>query len=233
MAMIGAGMPLRHVVTRRKSFAAPPERVWSALLSIRQLPVDRSDLRAVDQGDGDRASVLDRGRRLAREDRDRHVQAAPHARRQDRRTRTSPTAGRGRSSSSSRAAQITRITVTEEADVHGRLLRFVVRTSRPRRLAHRRESSGRFSASSSKTPHPDARAPRGLTAPRLPANLRPSPTGGAVAQFGRAPESHSGGRQFDPDQLHHFIALASHSRVRRPSIRLAERDQDHRPEGSG
>src|ERR1051326_4053806 len=25
---------------------------------------------------------------------------------------------------------------------------------------------------------------------------------GAVAQFGRAPESHSGGRRFDPDQLH-------------------------------
>ncbi len=27
---------------------------------------------------------------------------------------------------------------------------------------------------------------------------------GAVAQFGRAPESHSGGRRFDPVQLHHY-----------------------------
>lgn len=50
MAMVGAGLPQQHVLTRRKSFAAPPERVWSALLSIRQLPVDRSDMRAVDQG---------------------------------------------------------------------------------------------------------------------------------------------------------------------------------------
>ena len=29
---------------------------------------------------------------------------------------------------------------------------------------------------------------------------------GAVAQFGRAPESHSGGRRFDPDQLHQFLS---------------------------
>ena len=32
----------------------------------------------------------------------------------------------------------------------------------------------------------------------------PDPTGGAVAQLGRAPDWQSGGRGFDPHQLHHF-----------------------------
>ena len=40
---------------------------------------------------------------------------------------------------------------------------------------------------------------------------------GAVAQFGRAPESHSGGRRFDPDQLH------------QPSQHLTERSVHESP----
>ncbi len=40
----GAGMNAKHVAKASRLFAAPPERVWTALLSIRQLPYDRSDL---------------------------------------------------------------------------------------------------------------------------------------------------------------------------------------------
>jgi hypothetical protein len=40
----GAGMKEKHVAKASRLFTAPPERVWSALLSIRQLPIDRSDL---------------------------------------------------------------------------------------------------------------------------------------------------------------------------------------------
>jgi hypothetical protein len=44
----GAWMEPQHVVSRTKRFGAPPERVWTAILSIRQLPVDRSDLRIME-----------------------------------------------------------------------------------------------------------------------------------------------------------------------------------------
>jgi len=40
----GAGMNASHVTKASRLYAAPPERVWTALLSIRQLPWDRSDL---------------------------------------------------------------------------------------------------------------------------------------------------------------------------------------------
>jgi hypothetical protein len=40
----GAGMNAKHVVKASRLYAAPPERVWTALLSIRQLPFDRSDV---------------------------------------------------------------------------------------------------------------------------------------------------------------------------------------------
>jgi hypothetical protein len=40
----GAGMRAEHVARGSRLYAAPPERVWTALLSIRQLPFDRSDL---------------------------------------------------------------------------------------------------------------------------------------------------------------------------------------------
>src|SRR6266508_6974356 len=35
------------------------------------------------------------------------------------------------------------------------------------------------------------------------------PQCGAVAQLGRAPESHSGGRRFEPDQLHQYHQILS------------------------
>ena len=44
----GAWMEPQHVVLRTRRFGVPPERVWTALLSIRQLPVDRSDLRIME-----------------------------------------------------------------------------------------------------------------------------------------------------------------------------------------
>jgi hypothetical protein len=127
MAMIGAGLPQHHVLTRRKSFAAPPERVWSALLSIRQLPVDRSDLRAVDQGTATAPpSTIE-------------VVGSPVAITFDTfrpprllvvRTSEPDVAygGTWTFELEMETAQITKVTVTEEAEVRGRLLRFAVRT---------------------------------------------------------------------------------------------------------
>lgn len=48
VTVAGAWMEPRHVVSRTRRFAASPERVWTALLSIRQLPFDRSDLKAIE-----------------------------------------------------------------------------------------------------------------------------------------------------------------------------------------
>lgn len=127
MAMIGAGLPLRHIVTRRMSFAAPPERVWSALLSIRQLPIDRSDLRAVDQGTSTSPpSVVEVVGTPVKLDIDTFKPP---------RTLVVKTAdpdvaygGTWTFELELETAQITRLTVTEEAEVRGRLLRFAVRT---------------------------------------------------------------------------------------------------------
>jgi hypothetical protein len=44
VTMAGAGMKAQHVAKASRLYAAPRERVWTALLSIRQLPFDRSDL---------------------------------------------------------------------------------------------------------------------------------------------------------------------------------------------
>jgi hypothetical protein len=46
--VVGSGMNANHVAKASRLFAAPPERVWTALLSIRQLPWDRSDLANID-----------------------------------------------------------------------------------------------------------------------------------------------------------------------------------------
>jgi len=126
MIMIGAGMSPRHVVTRRMSFAAPPERVWSALLSIRQLPVDRSDLRAVDQGTSTRPpdSIEVVGTPVKLEvDTFRPPYALV--------VRTvEPDVAWGGTWSfllELESAQITKVTVTEDAEIHTRLLRFAVR----------------------------------------------------------------------------------------------------------
>ena len=45
----GAGMKAEHVAKASRVYDAPPERVWTALLSIRQLPWDRSDLANIDR----------------------------------------------------------------------------------------------------------------------------------------------------------------------------------------
>ena len=53
-----------------------------------------------------------------------------------------------------------------------------------------------------------------------------APFRGAVAQFGRAPESHSGGRRFDPVQLHHPPSPCQ------ALLRLTTLRRDFRCEGS-
>lgn len=127
MVMVGAGLPQKHVVTRRKSFAAPPERVWSALLSIRQLPYDRSDLRAVDQGVATApptaievvGSPVTITFETFRPPRTLVVKT------------TEPDVAYGGTWTFElelETAQITKLTVTEEAEVRGRLVRFAVRT---------------------------------------------------------------------------------------------------------
>ena len=47
LVLAGALMDQQHVVSRTRLFGAPPERVWTALLSVRQLPFDRSDLKVM------------------------------------------------------------------------------------------------------------------------------------------------------------------------------------------
>ena len=126
MVMVGAGMSPRHVVTRRMSFAAPPERVWSALLSIRQLPVDRSDLRSVDQGTStpspDSIEVVGTPVKLAVD-----TFRPPYA--LVVRTVEPEVAwgGTWTFSLELESAQITKLTVIEDAEIHTRLLRFAVR----------------------------------------------------------------------------------------------------------
>ncbi|MGE5715988.1 MAG: SRPBCC family protein [Acidobacteriota bacterium] len=44
VTLLGAGMRAQHIARASRLFNAPPERVWTALLSIRQLPWDRSDI---------------------------------------------------------------------------------------------------------------------------------------------------------------------------------------------
>jgi hypothetical protein len=44
VVVAGTGMKAQHVAKASRLYAAPPERIWTALLSIRQLPFDRSDL---------------------------------------------------------------------------------------------------------------------------------------------------------------------------------------------
>ena len=126
MYMIGSGMAQNHVVTRRKSFAAQPEKVWSALLSIRQLPVDRSDLRAIDQGTATQPpseiEVVGSPVKIEivtfRPPRTLVVKTEPDI----------AYSGTWTFELELESDQLTRLTVTEDAEVHGRLLRFFVRT---------------------------------------------------------------------------------------------------------
>jgi hypothetical protein len=48
LSAAGASMEPRHVVSRTQRFAATPERVFTALLSIRQLSINRSDLKSME-----------------------------------------------------------------------------------------------------------------------------------------------------------------------------------------
>ncbi len=44
VTLVGSGMRAEHVAKSSRLYSAQPERVWTALLSIRQLPFDRSEL---------------------------------------------------------------------------------------------------------------------------------------------------------------------------------------------
>ena len=127
MAMVGAGLPQQHVLTRRKSFAAPPERVWSALLSIRQLPVDRSDMRAVDQGV---ATTPPTAIEVVGTPVGITIETFRPPRTLVVRTSEPDVAygGTWTFELELETSQITKLTVTEEAVVRGRLVRFAVRT---------------------------------------------------------------------------------------------------------
>ena len=127
MILLGSGMATHHVVTRRKSFAAPAEKVWSALLSIRQLPIDRSDLRAVDQGTATQppsaievvGSPVKIEIETFRPPRSLVVKTIDP---------DIPYGGTWTFVLEPDGDQLTRLTVVEDAEVHGRLLRFAVRT---------------------------------------------------------------------------------------------------------
>lgn len=127
MFMVGSGMSPRHSITRRMSFAATPERVWSALLSIRQLPVDRSDLRLVDQGTATRPpdSIEVVGTLVKLE-----IVTFRPPRELVVKTVDADVAYGGTWTFffELESSDVTRLNVTEEAEVRGRLLRFVVRT---------------------------------------------------------------------------------------------------------
>jgi hypothetical protein len=126
MFLVGAGMSARHVLTRRTSFAASQERVWSALLSIRQLPVDRSDLRAVDLGVGSRppGSIEVVGTAVK-------IEIETFRPPRELVVKTSdpdvPYGGTWTFLLESETNDLTRLTVTEDAEVRSRFLRFVVR----------------------------------------------------------------------------------------------------------
>ncbi len=48
LVLVGAGVEPHHVLSRTRHFQASPERVWTAILSIRQLPIDRSDMKNIE-----------------------------------------------------------------------------------------------------------------------------------------------------------------------------------------
>jgi uncharacterized protein YndB with AHSA1/START domain len=127
MYMVGASMTSHHLLTRRMSYAAPPERVWSALLSIRQLPYDRSDLRAVDQGTATAppSSVEVVGTPVALEIETFRPPRTLVVKTTDPRV---PWGGTWTFEIDLESSQITKLTVTEDAEVRSRLLRFAVRT---------------------------------------------------------------------------------------------------------
>ena len=126
LAMIGASMEPRHTITRSMSYAASQEKVWAALLSIQQLPFDRSDLRAVDQGVGtkppDTIDVVGTPVAISFE-----TFRPPH----DCTVKTvDPDLAYGGTWTfvlTLESNDVTKLTITEEAWVRGRLLRFGAR----------------------------------------------------------------------------------------------------------
>ncbi len=127
MFVLGSGMATHHVVTRRKSFAAPAEKVWSALLSIRQLPIDRSELGTIDLGIStrppDTVEVVGSPVKIEIE-----TFRPPRSLVVKTTDPDIPYGGTWTFTLEPDGDQLTKLTVVEDAEVHGRLLRFAVRT---------------------------------------------------------------------------------------------------------
>lgn len=129
MIMAGNSMDPRHTITRSMSYAAPPEKVWSALLSIQQLPFDRSDLRSVDQGAATKPpetiEVVGTPVRVVfetfRPPRDLSVRTADPG---------LAYTGTWSFVLTLEGQDLTKLTITEDAFVKGRLLRFAARALR-------------------------------------------------------------------------------------------------------
>jgi hypothetical protein len=125
LVLAGAWMEPKHVISRTRLFGAPPERVWTALLSIRQLPYDRSDLKNIE-------SALEKNRLPP------SIEVLGSPVRIEPRTQSAPyrlvvlTAEPGLAYSGTWTFTLTleytgtRLTITEDAVIRSRPMRFVV-----------------------------------------------------------------------------------------------------------
>jgi hypothetical protein len=125
VTVAGSWMEPRHVVSRTRRFAAQPERVWTALLSIRQLPFDRSDLKEMERApDKDRVppsiEVLGSPVRI-----NASIEHPP-AKLAIKTTEEGLAYSGTWTFTLSPENDYTRVAVTEDAEVHSRPLRFVV-----------------------------------------------------------------------------------------------------------
>jgi len=125
LILAGAWMEPQHLVSRTRRFGSPPERVWTALLSIRQLPFDRSDLKMMESAvEKDRLppsiEVLGSPVRI-----EARAQQAPYK-------LVVATVEPGLAYSGTWTfvlvpeSDVTRLTVTEDAAIHSKAMRFVV-----------------------------------------------------------------------------------------------------------
>lgn len=123
---VGAGMNAKHVARASRLYAAPPERVWTALLSIRQLPLDRSDLANIESTERNRvpASLEVLGSPIRIE--------APTQRPPVQLVVKTVDPGLAYSGTwtivLSPEDDMTRVTIVEDATIRSRALRFFVRT---------------------------------------------------------------------------------------------------------
>jgi hypothetical protein len=125
VTVAGSWMEPRHVVSRTRRFAAQPQRVWTALLSIRQLPFDRSDLKEMERAP-DRDRVPPSIEVLGSPVRINASIEHPPAKLATKKTEEGLAYSGTWTFTLSPENDYTRVAVTEDAEVHSRPLRFVV-----------------------------------------------------------------------------------------------------------